>query len=224
MTPIGSAYFLNALGTIAAAITVPAMTTLAASIDASQTTLTIAAWQKIWPATAHFTIVIGSEVITVTGGHGTTTLTVTRGTGASHASGAAIAWKAPFSQVLKAPCEIDTSTDAGKLFIQNIVDTGPVFVIGFPERVSDTDTGGMHGDYLFESKIYFGYGQNDTATDWTQLTGLVETLRTEIRNPDNFTTTGVQSSGSLVTWRRPQVDFRQSPIFGELPITIETRN
>lgn len=75
------------------AVTSPAQTTLAASMTSGQTTLTVPSAAG-FPGSGNYDIQIDSEVMTVTGGQGTTTWTVTRGvngsTAASHASAAVV--------------------------------------------------------------------------------------------------------------------------------------
>jgi hypothetical protein len=71
-----------------------ALTTLAAAIDADDTTLTVAS-HAAFPATAQFRVLIHSELLLVTAGAGSATWTVTRGiegtTPAPHAIGSSIA-------------------------------------------------------------------------------------------------------------------------------------
>jgi microcystin-dependent protein len=79
--------------TIAAAFT--GTTTLNGALNASQTNVTITAWQTTWPSDGRkFLIQVDSEKMLVTAGFGTTALTVTRAaegtTGATHSNGATV--------------------------------------------------------------------------------------------------------------------------------------
>lgn len=54
-------------------------TTLSAGVNSSVTTLPITAWQEEWPGNSAFRIMVDQETMIVTGGFGTTSLTVVRG-------------------------------------------------------------------------------------------------------------------------------------------------
>jgi hypothetical protein len=72
----------------------PASTTLSAAISSATATSITVAGTSGFPSSGNFNIQVDSEVMTVTGGQGTTTWTVTRGvngsTATTHASGATV--------------------------------------------------------------------------------------------------------------------------------------
>jgi hypothetical protein len=96
-----------------------ANTTLAGAMTASQTTLTVASATG-FPTTT-FTIRIDDEYMSVTGGFGTTTWTVTRGingsTAAAHVNAQTVEWKTPASGELAWNATTKTLTVSGTIYI-----------------------------------------------------------------------------------------------------------
>ena len=118
-----------------------ASTTLSAAITASQTTVTVASATG-FPA-SQFKIRIDDEVMTVTGGYGTTTWTVTRGVSgtiaAPHASSQTVLW--------------DDATPSGELswnaITKNLTVKGTIFIDG-----SARITNGALNTYNGQATLY----------------------------------------------------------------------
>ena len=91
-----------------------AWTTLAAGIDASVTTITVAS-AATFPASVQFRILIENEHLLVTAGAASTTWTVVRGiegtTGAAHASGASVYHVLTAAALLNSPGPMTTAGD-----------------------------------------------------------------------------------------------------------------
>ena len=91
-----------------------AWTTLAGSILAGDTSLTVAS-ASAFPSSAQFRILIEDELLLVTAGAGTTTWTVTRGvestTAAAHSSGASVYHVLTAASLLRNPGALTTTGD-----------------------------------------------------------------------------------------------------------------
>ncbi len=221
MSPYGIGTFVQSLVNVANALVVPNLTTLAGSVTNSQTTLPITAWQSIWPLSA-FSIKIDAEIIDVTGGFGTTTLTVTRvHTPTTHASLAAISWYHPL-RMQEGICQQDLSTTAGRELIQRLQTDGIVLAISGRTRETDEDIGGEHGLYRVNAILYFAVTANKL-TSLIPYDTFMEYLRLAWRDSTNFILAGTPSSASKVTWGTAFFDYTQSPAFGQIEIRIETR-
>jgi hypothetical protein len=96
-----------------------ASTTLSGAMTASQTTLTVAS-STGFPSSS-FTIRIDDEYMTVTGGFGTTTWTVSRGvngsTAAAHVTAQTVEWKTPASGEIAWNATTKTLTVSGTIYI-----------------------------------------------------------------------------------------------------------
>jgi Tfp pilus assembly protein PilX len=96
-----------------------ANTTLAAAVNSTQTTITVASATGF--PTGQFTLRIDDESMTVTGGFGTTTWTVTRGANgsaaASHANAQTVVWNTPTSGAIGWNATTKTLTLSGTLYI-----------------------------------------------------------------------------------------------------------
>ncbi len=225
MTPVGIGFFMQQLVDIANALTVPAMTTTTQALDGTNgagVSVPITAWQTEWPLAGNFTIKVASETMTVTGGHGTTTLLCTRAAAVVHLTAAVVSWVSPFAHVYEGVAPLDQSTTAGKQFIQRIMTDGLSLAFRGASRLTDSDTGGLHGSYRLRFVMYFGTPQQK-ARSLIALTSILEVLRAAWRDPANFTTAGTASSATSVTWTDPVIDEKQNPAFGTVNITVETR-
>jgi hypothetical protein len=96
-----------------------AHTTLTAAMNATQTTLTVASATGF--PTSQFTLRIDNEFMTVTGGFGTTTWTVTRGsngsTAGSHVNAQSVDWSTSASGMISWNATTKTLTASGTLYI-----------------------------------------------------------------------------------------------------------
>jgi Tfp pilus assembly protein PilX len=96
-----------------------ANTTLAGAMTATQTTLTVASATGF--PTSSFTVRIDDEYMTVTGGFGTTSWTVTRGvngsTAAAHVTSQSVDWKTPASGEIAWNATTKTLTISGTIYI-----------------------------------------------------------------------------------------------------------
>jgi hypothetical protein len=96
-----------------------ANTTLAAAVNATQTTITVASASGF--PSSQFTIRIDDESMTVTAGFGTTTWTVTRGAGgstaASHVNAQTVVWNTPTSGEIGWNVTTKTLTVSGTMYI-----------------------------------------------------------------------------------------------------------
>jgi Tfp pilus assembly protein PilX len=96
-----------------------ANTTLAAAVNATQTTITVASASG-FPSTP-FTLRVDDESMTVTAGFGTTTWTVTRGvnssTAASHINAQTVVWNTPTSGAIGWNNTTKTLTVSGTIYI-----------------------------------------------------------------------------------------------------------
>jgi Tfp pilus assembly protein PilX len=96
-----------------------ANTTLAAAVNSTQTTITVASATGF--PTSQFTLRIDDESMAVTGGFGTTTWTVTRGANgsaaASHVNAQTVVWNTPTSGAIGWNATTKTLTVSGTLYI-----------------------------------------------------------------------------------------------------------
>lgn len=202
-------------------LTFPAMGTLSAGINNSVATITISAWQWLWPSSDAFTILIGSEKMTVTAGHKTTTLTVTRAAGgttaASHLSAAPITWIVfPATRVFDGTT-VFNATDA---FLQTMVTSGPAFVIGCP-ALQTNDDHTRHSQWITDCKLYFGVPQASTQS-LIDLVSLLEQIKTLLFLQATFGTSAPAGITDM-SWRAPQIDYLQAPAIGMVDISVHTK-
>jgi hypothetical protein len=96
-----------------------ANTTLAAAVNSTQTTITVASATGF--PTSQFTVRVDDESMLVTAGFGTTTWTVTRGangsTPAAHVSGQTLVWNTPTSGAIGWNVTTHTLTISGTIYI-----------------------------------------------------------------------------------------------------------
>lgn len=220
------ANFISALVAALATLTFPAMNTLGVAVNSAVTTLSLgSAYPWLWPTAGNFTIQIDNEKFTVTAGHGTQTLTVTRAAGgttaASHLINAPITWIVfPAARVLDGSVPTDVTTDAGKLFIQRIQTDGPAFKIGFPQLRSVSDRS-LHSQWQCECVLHFGVPQN-AVQPLVDLLSLLERIRTLLFLQATWAA-NAPSSLSDMSWRDPEFDYTQDPAFGTLRIMLDMK-
>lgn len=214
-------YFLQSIVATLAGFYLAGVTKLSAAITNSQLTLTIPVWPWMWPTEGNFTIKIDSEVITVTAGHGTTTLTITRGTPVSHLINSEISWLVfPSTRIFEGSKPFDMSTSEGKLFIQDITHKGPSFKINLPQLISH-DHINRHSLYRVECILFFGVPQN-VAQIFVDLISLLEAIKDFVIDQANWYA-GAPSACSDVSWIEPQIDYLQNPAFGQVAVTLTTK-
>ncbi len=220
----GIANWTAALVSSLTILTFPAMTTLNGGINAAQTNITLAAWPWLFPLVGNFTITIGTEKMTVTAGHGTVNLTVTRAalgtTAASHLTGVNVDWFQPFpaARVLEGSVVTDASTADGRTFIQRIRQDGPAIKFDAPETEKNAN---WHvSKYTLDLWIYHGLAQNATQS-LNDVTSLCELLLSLWYTQTTFPA-GSPSQITQFLKSKPIYDYAQDPAFATIPITIHT--
>lgn len=133
-TQVGTSALLNIMGGPQPANpdTATANTTLASTITTSQTTITLTSATG-FPGSGNYTLWVGAEQMTVTGGQGTTSLTVTRGvngsTALASASGTAVT-NTPILATLACSSTFAPGASAGVLTVNSLTSATGTTVAG----------------------------------------------------------------------------------------------
>ena len=222
-TPIGIGTFVAALTNSASTmLTFPAVTTLAAGINASATAISLTSWPWLWPTEAGFFITIGTEgmyVIAINPVAKTIVVNL-RGAGVSHSIGAAVDWTNPL-RVIEGSTPTDQTTEQGQEFIQRITLDGPLLKIGFPEFHKEKQVDWYHTGYELTCILYFGVEQN-AARSLVDVMSLLECLK-NLWFDQTVYPAGCFSTITDMFSQVPTIDYMQKPAFATLPIMIKTR-
>ncbi len=133
-------------------------TTLASALNNVSLTVLITEYPKFWPLSGSFSITIETETLVVTGGHSTTTLTVTRAAPVSHLISTAVT--ATSSRIYLGVKDLDSNAD----FFRKLISVGPVVQVRRSVRTGQDFQG--HFSYDVTVRFYYGYAKAQDY-DWT---------------------------------------------------------
>lgn len=216
-----SAHWLVALKKTLGILVFPGVATLAVGINAATTAVQVSGWFWLWPTSGNFRIQIGTEIMTVTAGHGTVNLTVTRAAvPAAHLAGVNVNWYEPIptARIFEASAVLDVSTTAGQGFIQRIKTDGPALKFNF---VRGRKRNNWHiTNYELNVQLYFGVPQG-LSQSLVDLLSLVELIKDLWYEQTSFEA-GSPAQIIEMFWEEPEIDYLQDPAFGVIRMIVQT--
>lgn len=188
---------------------------LSAGIDDVVTTIPIAAYPSSWPTAGDFTIVIGTEKILITAGHGTTSLTGTRGaastTAAAHLIAAAVS-------LLSTRCILSVKNfELADQFFKSI--NVVLQIRGFSRGNFDYER--LRYEFAVRARLYFSYARN-ADYDYTTVENILSALLDAWAKPANYIVSGTRVANCPIdlSSEEAQEDRSLNPIVGFYEIML----